>query len=150
VCTIEETEPFFIDSCWESDPEAPFISLSTSSYASVASRQLSTGPDRRVLNMLKGKGEIVSSPEQALSAANRLDVEHVSGIVARVTFHSNESGYPMLRFMVLSVRELVMVIGRFGGDSCWSGTAPYQFVAEQRSTVTSFSVSMRRKRNRRH
>lgn len=150
MCTIEETEPFFMDYCWESDPEAPFSSLSTSSYASVASRQLSTGSDRPVLNMLKGKGEIVSSPEQALSGVNRLDVEHVSGIVPRVTFHSNESGYPMLRFTIPSVRKLVMVIGRFGGNSCWSGIAFYQFVAEHRSTVTSFSVSMRRKRNRRH
>jgi exodeoxyribonuclease V alpha subunit len=63
--------------------------------------------------MLKGNGEIVSSPEKAFPRADRPDVEHIQGIVERVTFHSQESGYTVLRFNVPGERELVTVIGRF-------------------------------------
>ena len=63
--------------------------------------------------MLKGKGEIVSSPEEASTRSDRPSVEHLQGIVERVTFHSEESGYTVLRFDVPGARELVTVIGRF-------------------------------------
>jgi exodeoxyribonuclease V alpha subunit len=63
--------------------------------------------------VLKGKGEIVSSPEEASTRSDRPSVEHLQGIVERVTFHSEESGYTVLRFDVPGARELVTVIGRF-------------------------------------
>ena len=55
----------------------------------------------------------MASPEEAIPRAARPDVEHVQGIVERVTFHSEESGYTVLRFTVPGARELVTVIGRF-------------------------------------
>ena len=55
----------------------------------------------------------MASPEEVSPHADRPDVEHVQGIVERVTFHSEESGYTVLRFTVPGARELVTVIGRF-------------------------------------
>ncbi len=55
----------------------------------------------------------MASPEEVSPRADRPDVEHVQGIVERVTFHSEESGYTVLRFTVPGARELVTVIGRF-------------------------------------
>src|SRR5258708_33366259 len=79
----------------------------------VASWHLSTCTGILVSNVLKGKGEIVSSPEEASTRSDWSSVEHVQGIVERVTFHSEESGYTVLRFTVPGARELVTVIGRF-------------------------------------
>jgi exodeoxyribonuclease V alpha subunit len=39
--------------------------------------------------------------------------EHLQGIVERVTFHSDESGYTVLRFNMPGERELVTIIGQF-------------------------------------
>ncbi len=66
-----------------------------------------------VSNVLKEKGEIVSSPEEASTRSDRSSVDHLQGIVERVTFHNEESGYTVLRFNVPGERELVTVIGRF-------------------------------------
>jgi exodeoxyribonuclease V alpha subunit len=66
-----------------------------------------------VSNVLKGKSESVSLPEEASTRSDRPSVDHLQGIVERVTFHSEESGYTVLRFNVPGERELVTVIGRF-------------------------------------
>jgi exodeoxyribonuclease V alpha subunit len=79
----------------------------------ISSWHLSSYTGILVPNVRKGKGEIVSSPEEDSPRADRLPVEHVQGIVERVTFHSDESGYTVLRFTVPGARELVTVIGRF-------------------------------------
>ncbi len=55
----------------------------------------------------------MASREEASPRADRPDVQHIQGIVERVTFHSDESGYTVLRFTVPGERELVTVIGRF-------------------------------------
>jgi exodeoxyribonuclease V alpha subunit len=39
--------------------------------------------------------------------------EHLQGVVERITFHSDESGYTVLRFHVPLERELATIIGRF-------------------------------------
>ena len=78
-----------------------------------ASWHLSRGTDILVPNVRKGTGAIVSSSEEASPRPDRLPVEHLQGIVERVTFHSEESGYTVLRFNVPGERELVTVIGSF-------------------------------------
>jgi exodeoxyribonuclease V alpha subunit len=55
----------------------------------------------------------VSSSEEASPRPDQLPVEHLQGIVERVTFHSEESGYTVLRFNMPGERELVTVIGSF-------------------------------------
>ncbi len=55
----------------------------------------------------------MASPEEASPRADWPSVEHLQGIVERVTFHSDESGYTVLRFNVPGERELVTIIGRF-------------------------------------
>jgi hypothetical protein len=76
----------------------------------ISSWHLSTCTGILVPNVWKGKGEIVSLPEGDSPRADRPPVEHLQGIVERVTFHSEESGYTVLRFTVPGVRELVTVI----------------------------------------
>ena len=55
----------------------------------------------------------MSSLEETSTRSDRSTVDHLQGIVERVTFHSDESGYTVLRFNVSGERELVTVIGRF-------------------------------------
>src|SRR6266702_3678104 len=66
--------------------------------------------------MLKGESEIVpSSPEEAFTSTrvDRPPVEHLQGVIERLTFHSEESGYTVARMQVSGERELVTIIGRF-------------------------------------
>src|SRR6266852_5893388 len=79
----------------------------------ISSWHLSTCTGILVPNVRKGSGEIVSSPEEAALHSDRSPVEYIQGIVERVTFHSDESGYTVLRFTVPGQRDLVTVIGRF-------------------------------------
>lgn len=55
----------------------------------------------------------MSSSEEASHHPDRLPVEYLQGIVERVTFHSEVSGYTVLRFNMPGERELVTVIGSF-------------------------------------
>ena len=53
------------------------------------------------------------SSEEVSARSDRPPVEYLQGIVERVTFHSEESGYTVLRFTIPGERELVTAIGRF-------------------------------------
>ena len=64
-------------------------------------------------NVLKGKGEIVPSSDEVSVRPDRPPAEYLQGIVERVTFHSEESGYTVLRFNMPGERELVTAIGSF-------------------------------------
>jgi exodeoxyribonuclease V alpha subunit len=66
-----------------------------------------------VPNVLKGKGEIVPSSDEVSARPDRPPTEYLQGIVERVTFHSEESGYTVLRFNIPGERELVTAIGSF-------------------------------------
>ena len=66
-----------------------------------------------VPNLLKRKGELVPSSEEVSARSDRPPVEYLQGIVERVTFHSEENGYTVLRFTMPGERELVTAIGRF-------------------------------------
>jgi exodeoxyribonuclease V alpha subunit len=55
---------------------------------------------------------VPSSDAFEARAPSQLD-EHLQGVVERITFHSDESGYTVLRFHVPGERELVTIIGRF-------------------------------------
>src|SRR5260370_148796 len=79
----------------------------------ISSWNLSTCAGILVPNVWKGTGDIASSPEEAALHADRSPGEYREGIVERVTFHSDESGYTVLRFTVPGQRDLVTVIGRF-------------------------------------
>src|SRR5258708_23307850 len=79
----------------------------------ISSWHLSTCAGILVPNVWKGTGDIVSSPEEAALHADRSPVEYLEGIVERVTFHADDSGYTVLRFNVPGERDLVTVIGRF-------------------------------------
>src|SRR5216683_5023940 len=91
----------------------PFRSVMSSICTVAASWHLSRGTDILVPNVRKGTGAIVSSLEEASPRPDRLPVEQLQGIVERVTFHSEESGYTVLRFNLPGERELVTVIGSF-------------------------------------
>jgi exodeoxyribonuclease V alpha subunit len=55
----------------------------------------------------------VSSSETEKTLAARPQPEHLQGIVERVTFHSEASGYSIARLKVPGARDLVTIVGRF-------------------------------------
>lgn len=70
-------------------------------------------PGILVPNMLKGEHQIVPSPETPEVHSTHPSTEHLQGIIERLTFHSDESGYTVARLHVPGERELVTIIGRF-------------------------------------
>ena len=63
--------------------------------------------------MLRKDGKIVSSPDTEKVLVARPPTEHLQGIVERVTFHSEESGYTVARLKMPGERELVTITGSF-------------------------------------
>jgi exodeoxyribonuclease V alpha subunit len=55
----------------------------------------------------------VSSSDALEARTLSQPTEHLQGVVERVTFHSEESGYTVLRFHVPGERDLVTIVGRF-------------------------------------
>ncbi|MBN2289464.1 MAG: hypothetical protein JXQ83_09045, partial [Candidatus Glassbacteria bacterium] len=56
----------------------------------------------------------LSSPTDSTQADTTIDQdqpEHVTGLIERVTFHSSESGFAVLRVKVRGRHELVTVVG---------------------------------------
>ncbi len=45
-------------------------------------------------------------------SASRAELDHLSGLVERVTFHNGDSGFCVLRLKVKGERELVTLIGQ--------------------------------------
>jgi exodeoxyribonuclease V alpha subunit len=56
---------------------------------------------------------VSTSPEPALERAPHPPTEHLQGIVERVTFHAEDSGYTVARLKVSALRDLVTIVGRF-------------------------------------
>jgi exodeoxyribonuclease V alpha subunit len=63
--------------------------------------------------MLKGEDKIVSSADTEKTPIAHPPAEDLQGVVERVTFHSEESGYTVARLKVPGARELVTIVGRF-------------------------------------
>src|SRR5579883_1200176 len=54
-----------------------------------------------------------SSDPSSTERAPGTPLEHIQGIVERVTFHAEDSGYTVARLKVPSARDLVTIVGRF-------------------------------------
>ena len=54
-----------------------------------------------------------SSPDLPVEQALHSPAEHLQGIVERVTFHAEDSGYTVARFKAPGERDLITIIGRF-------------------------------------
>src|SRR5438034_5968073 len=62
----------------------------------------------------KGTNRFVStSPDEPVAGASRPAVEHVQGIVERVTYHADDSGYTVARLKAPGSRDLITFTGRF-------------------------------------
>jgi exodeoxyribonuclease V alpha subunit len=55
----------------------------------------------------------VSSTEAPTERASRPPTEHLQGIVERVTYHAEDSGYTVARLKVPSHSDLVTIVGSF-------------------------------------
>jgi exodeoxyribonuclease V alpha subunit len=55
----------------------------------------------------------MSASQTPLERGERLPTEHLQGIVERVTYHAEESGYSVARLKVPSHADLVTIVGRF-------------------------------------
>lgn len=59
------------------------------------------------------KSIVSSSPKRSAEGAPRPLVEQVQGIVERVTYHAEDSGYTVARLKVPGERDLITIVGRF-------------------------------------
>src|SRR5438067_11580959 len=56
---------------------------------------------------------IMSVSEMPPTQGDHLPTEHLQGIVERVTYHAEDSGYTVARLKVPSHSDLVTIVGRF-------------------------------------
>ena len=62
----------------------------------------------------EGNSSIVgSSSDLPMQRALQSPTEHLQGIVERVTYHAEDSGYTVARLKAPGVRDLVTIVGRF-------------------------------------
>src|SRR6266536_3164754 len=52
-------------------------------------------------------------PDTQISHSAQPPLEHLQGIVERVTYHAEDSGYTVARFTVPGQRDLITIVGRF-------------------------------------
>src|SRR5579859_2645738 len=56
---------------------------------------------------------VSSSPEPTIERAPHPPLEHLQGIVERVTYHADDSGYTVARLKAPGERDLITILGRF-------------------------------------
>jgi exodeoxyribonuclease V alpha subunit len=56
---------------------------------------------------------VSSSPDPPVERALHPPAEHLQGIVERVTYHAEDSGYTVARLKALGERDLITILGRF-------------------------------------
>jgi exodeoxyribonuclease V alpha subunit len=56
---------------------------------------------------------VSSSPGEPTNRADHPPAEHLQGIVERVTFHADDSGYTVARLKAPGERDLITIVGRF-------------------------------------
>jgi exodeoxyribonuclease V alpha subunit len=56
---------------------------------------------------------VLSSPGEPTNRADHSPAEHLQGIVERVTYHAEDSGYTVARLKALGERDLITIVGRF-------------------------------------
>src|SRR2546426_3550765 len=61
----------------------------------------------------EGSSIVRSSSDLPVERAPHPPTEHLQGIVERVTFHAEDSGYTVARLKAPGVRDLVTIVGRF-------------------------------------
>lgn len=54
-----------------------------------------------------------SSSDAPVERASQPPLEHLQGIVERVTYHAEDSGYTIARLNVSGMRDLITIVGRF-------------------------------------
>ena len=54
-----------------------------------------------------------SSPDPPIKRALHPPAEHLQGVVERVTYHAEDSGYTVARLKTPGERDLITIIGRF-------------------------------------
>src|SRR5215472_3057683 len=52
-------------------------------------------------------------PDEPTNRTSHLPAEHLQGIVERVTYHAEDSGYTVARLKVSGERDLITIVGRF-------------------------------------
>src|SRR5258708_11586509 len=65
------------------------------------------------LNYNKVTIPVSSSPDPPVERALHRPVEHLQGIVERVTYHAEDSGYTVARLKAPGERDLITILGRF-------------------------------------
>src|SRR3984893_11544556 len=76
---------------------------------------LATHHTPAILSLTKNKGTIPvsSSPDPPIERTPYPPTEHLQGIVERVTYHADDSGYTVARLKAPGERDLITILGRF-------------------------------------
>src|SRR5260370_40587226 len=61
----------------------------------------------------RGTQSVTSLPGEPTNRAPHPPAEHVQGIVERVTYHAEDSGYTVARLKAPGERDLLTIVGRF-------------------------------------
>jgi hypothetical protein len=89
-----------------------------------------------------------SSSDAPVKRASQPPLEHLQGIVERVTYHAEDSGYTIARLKVSGMRDLITIVGRFpdihAGQTLSLAGSPG---ASIRSTASNSRWSMHKKRS---
>jgi exodeoxyribonuclease V alpha subunit len=56
---------------------------------------------------------VSTSPGESTNRADHPPTEHLQGIVERVTYHAEDSGYTVARLKAPGERDLISIVGRF-------------------------------------
>jgi exodeoxyribonuclease V alpha subunit len=56
---------------------------------------------------------VSSMPDEPTNRTSHIPTEHLQGIVERVTYHAEDSGYTVARLKVSGERDLLTIVGRF-------------------------------------
>ncbi len=64
-------------------------------------------------NSSEGSSVVSSSSDPSVERAVHSPTESLQGIVERVTYHAEDSGYTVARLKAPGVRDLVTIVGRF-------------------------------------
>ena len=74
---------------------------------------LSTEANHGILKAVCGSNTVSESGANSHSRDSQPPIEQIQGVVERLTFHSQESGYTVARVKVPKARDLVTIVGSF-------------------------------------
>ena len=91
-----------------------------------------------------------TSPGESTNRADHPPTEHLQGIVERVTYHAEDSGYTVARLKAPGERDLITIVGRFPDIHAGQTLRLTGYWREHLKYGRQFQVTMLRKPSQLH